>query len=258
MNDRVAMPAGRSGGRPPIPDPVYVRRLFNWLAPEYERAVAAFSLGQDLRWKWRLLQGLAPRPGERALDLATGTGLLSDRLARLIGTENVVGLDRNRCMLERARAGLAGRRLVRADAVRLPFRDGSFDLVTAGYLLKYVPLGPFLREVRRLLRRGGRFGGYDFSAPIDRTVSGWAYRHYLTRILPLVGRTLVRRDAGWSSLFAFLANIATTSGWEVRVKAEATAAGFDQAETVASLGGAVTWCWASVSDGQGGKRSGSR
>lgn len=246
MDDHVARLSGTTGRQPPIPDPAYVRRVFDWLAPDYEGAVAAFSVGQDLRWKWRVLRGVAPRRGERALDLATGTGLLYDRLARRLGRRNVVGLDRNRRMLLTARNASPGRRLVLADAVRLPFGDGTFDVVTAGYLFKYVPLGPFFREVRRLLRRGGRFGGYDFSAPLDRSISGWAYRQYLTRLLPLLGRTVVRGDTGWSSLFAFLANVALTSGWEARVEAEAIAAGFDRVRRAASLGGAVTWFWASV------------
>ncbi len=227
-----------------LPDRGYVRAMFDWLAPDYDVAVLTYSLAQDLRWKAELIRRLRPRHGERALDLACGTGLIYDRLARVLGPGAVVGLDINLAMLTGARPTESGRRVIRADSVKLPFRDAAFDMVTAGYLFKYVPLDRLSAEIRRVLRPGGRFGGYDFSAPINGTIAGRFYRHYLHQVLPFLGRRVGRGDESWSALLGFLAEVATTSGWEGRVERDFRQAGFDQVEQVPSLGGAITWVWA--------------
>jgi demethylmenaquinone methyltransferase / 2-methoxy-6-polyprenyl-1,4-benzoquinol methylase len=233
-----------SGLAPNLPDRGYVRALFDWLAPDYDVAVLTYSLAQDLRWKAELIRRLRPRPGERALDLACGTGLIYDRLARVLGPGAVVGLDINLTMLTGARPAESGRAVIRADSVKLPFREAAFDLVTAGYLFKYVPLDRLSTEIRRVLRPGGRFGGYDFSAPIQGTMAGRLYSHYLHQVLPFLGRRLGRGDESWKALLTFLAEVATSSGWEGHVERDFRQAGFDQVEQVPSLGGAITWLWA--------------
>jgi len=231
-----------------IPDRSRVRALFDWLAPDYNVAVLTYSLAQDLRWKSELVRRLRPRRGERGLDLACGTGLLCDRLEKRLGRDAVVGLDLNRAMLTAARPDGAGRQVVHADSVKLPFRDAVFDVVTAGYLFKYVPLDRLAAEVRRVLRPGGRFGGYDFSAPINGTVAGAAYDLYLHKVLPFLGRRLGHGDPGWMGLLEFLAQVATTSGWETRVRRDFLGAGFGRVEEIPSLGGAITWVWAWLPD----------
>jgi demethylmenaquinone methyltransferase / 2-methoxy-6-polyprenyl-1,4-benzoquinol methylase len=227
-----------------LPEPEMVRGLFDWLAPSYDRAVVGYSLGQDLRWKSTLLRRLAPRRGERALDVACGTGLIGSRLVRALGSARVVGVDLNRAMLREGRAADTSAQFVRGNATRLPFRDASFDVVTAGYLLKYVPLRRFLSEVARILRPGGRFGGYDFSAPVRRTAAGRLSDLYLRHGLPVVGRWFHRDEHRWEELFVFLGRVASTSGWEDRAEDDARAAGLEQIRRVPSIGGIVTWLWA--------------
>jgi ubiquinone/menaquinone biosynthesis methyltransferase len=229
---------------PAPPDRSFVSGLFNWLAPRYDEALQAYSLGQDMRWKEVLVGRLRVSPGERALDLACGTGGLLDRLSRAAGSDRVVGLDASRPMLRRGQSAAGRGRRIQADAEALPFTDRQFDVVTAGYLLKYVRLGPLLAEVFRVLRPGGRFGGYDFSAPRITTPSGRAYSLYLHRLLPWLGRIRSRSDPGWRTLFDFLSAVSETSGWESRIAAVLTATGFDQVRAVPSLGGAITWVWA--------------
>ena len=228
------------------PDREYVRSLFDWFAPNYNAALATYTFGQDLRWKWELVHRLRPQPGERVLDLATGTGLIYERLARVVGAEHIVGLDLNRKMLRASVADNPDRRLVHADCLRLPFADRSFDIVSAGYLFKYVPVPELAREVRRVLRPGGRFGGYDFSAPTYGTFAGDTYEVYLRRVLPALGRRLSGGDEEWGKLFDFLDRIANTSGWEARANGDFRRAGFDEVAEVTAVGGAVTWLWASV------------
>ena len=233
-----------------VPDRLRVGQLFDWLAPRYDSAVVAYSLAQDLRWKFELVRRLRPRRGERALDLACGTGLIYDRLARRLGVRSVVGLDVNRTMLERARAHGPPRQLVLGDSLRLPFRDAAFDLVTAGYLFKYVPLERLASEVRRVLRPRGRFGGYDFSAPIESTPVGRGYGLYLRHVLPSLARFSTAGEDGLRSLFAFLERVASTSQWESRVEDAFRGAGFEELVRVPSLGGAVTWFWAGSGSGR--------
>jgi demethylmenaquinone methyltransferase/2-methoxy-6-polyprenyl-1,4-benzoquinol methylase len=240
---------------PAAPTPPERRRvgeLFRWLAPEYDRALNAYSLGQDLRWKAVLVRGLRPRRGDRALDLACGTGLISERLARAVGSASVVGVDINRNMLL---AGARGdRALVQADAQRLPFADRTFDIVSAGYLLKYVRLERFVPELRRILRPGGRFGGYDFSRPRRGTATGRLYSVYLHDVLPGLGRALRPEDPGWESLFEFLGNVAERSGWEERIAGVFAEEGFERVRVRPSLGGAVSWVWASRPEDLGSVR----
>ncbi len=114
------------------------RRLFSTLGPTYDRVGATLSLGQDPRWRRFLVSRLPARgPGEEVLDVATGTGLVAERL--LEGGFEVTGLDQSPEMLAQAHRRFGGRvRLVEASADALPFADASFDHLTFTYLLRYV------------------------------------------------------------------------------------------------------------------------
>ncbi len=229
-----------------VPDRRFVRALFSALAPKYEEALLVYSIGQDLRWKHTMIDRLPLRPGDRALDLASGTGLVLDRLARQLGSSAVVGLDPNRTMLTQPRPGSRPGALVQGNAERLPFRDARFDVVTAGYLFKYVDLDRLLREIRRVLRPGGRIGGYDFSSPRRDTTNGRLYAIYLTRILPWLGRHRRGSSVNWRELLDFLSDVAERSAWENRILIALESNGFVDIRRVPSLGGAITWVWARV------------
>jgi demethylmenaquinone methyltransferase / 2-methoxy-6-polyprenyl-1,4-benzoquinol methylase len=231
-------------GSPAIPDRGVVTRLFSGLATRYNRVLLAYSFGQDLRWKEVLIRRLHPVRGEDALDLACGTGLILDRLSRVLGASHVVGADINRNMLREMRHGGVRYRVVQSNAERLPLRSNQFNLVTAGYLLKYVELNQFFHEVARVLRPGGRFGGYDFSRPVRGTPRGRLYSIYLHRLLPWIGRSRGKGTDSWRSVFDFLPDVAETSGWEDHVRTALQGAGFADVELAPSLGGAITWVWA--------------
>lgn len=224
----------------------FVRGLFDWLAPRYDSVVVAYSLGQDLRWKHELVRRMHPIPGERALDLACGTGPISERLASALGEQGVVGLDLNPVMIREAVHRAPQRPVLRGDAQKLPFRDRSFDLVSAGYLFKYVHLEEFVPEVRRVLRPGGRLGGYDFSAPLRATLSGRGYDLYLRHFLPWMGHRMDGGKGPWTQLMQFLASVAPESRWEDRLPAILHRNGFEDVVHEPSLGGAITWVWATV------------
>lgn len=148
----------------------YAESIFHRVAPRYDVLTRALSFGQDGRWKSRLIaETLRAGPNTRVLDLATGTAALPILLRRSGHRGPIVGLDRSRDMLSRARtksASLAGVAFLRGDLSRLPFASERFDAITMGYGLRYPPdLPAFLREVLRILRPQGRFLSLDFGLP---------------------------------------------------------------------------------------------
>jgi demethylmenaquinone methyltransferase/2-methoxy-6-polyprenyl-1,4-benzoquinol methylase len=168
----------------------YVRALFATIADRYDFITVVLSYGQDRRWKRRLVDLAAPRPGLRALDLATGTGDIAFGLAARGAA--VVGLDVTPRMIELAQAKTGARRNVRfvvGDMLALPFPGRSFDLVTVGYGLRNVTdLDTAIHELFRVVKPGGRVVSLDFNRPASRVVRA-LYLAYLT----IVGGAL-----GWA------------------------------------------------------------
>jgi demethylmenaquinone methyltransferase/2-methoxy-6-polyprenyl-1,4-benzoquinol methylase len=167
--------------------------LFTGLPAAYDRMGAVLSFGQDPRWRRALIDAVDPRPGQRILDVATGTGLVAFGLARR--GANVVGLDQSEHMLAGARGRLAARpelanrvSFVRGEAEQLPFADGEFDALTFTYLLRYVDdRAATMQELARVVRTGGRIGMVEFGVPRDRPLRALWRVH--TRLgLPALGR----------------------------------------------------------------------
>ncbi len=134
--------------------------LFTGLPGQYGPMGAVLSFGQDPRWRRALVRGVAPG-GEHVLDVAAGTGLVTAELIRQ-GAAHVTGVDQSEAMLDGARARVAGDgalrervELVRAEAERLPFADGAFEVLTFTYLLRYVDdRAATMRELVRVLAPG--------------------------------------------------------------------------------------------------------
>jgi len=150
----------------------YADAIFRRVAPRYDLLTRLLSFGSDRKWKEELVALLPPpREGGRILDLATGTGELPILVRRAGRTEPIVALDRNREMLERARAkgigpGSEGVSFVVGDLNSLPVAENAFDAVLMGYGLRYpVDLPATLAAIRRSLRPGGTFLSLDFGLP---------------------------------------------------------------------------------------------
>ena len=181
--------------------------LFVGLPADYARMGAVMSLGQDPRWRRALVRSIDPRPSDRVLDVATGTGLVAFELVRRGGC-SVVGLDQSPEMLGVARArqsacGALGDRVefVQGEAERLPFPDASFHALTFTYLLRYVgDRSATMREMARVVKPGGRIGMVEFGVPSAAPLRV-AWRVYTRFGLPLVGR-LVSRP--WAEVGQFL------------------------------------------------------
>ncbi len=180
--------------------------LFSDLPGRYHRMGAVLSFGQDPRWRRALVDAVAPRPGQRVLDVATGTGLVAFELARR-GCE-VVGVDQSEEMLSGARAALERRPslahrvlFVRGEAEDLQFGDGEFDAVTFTYLLRYVDDRlATMRELARVLKPGGRIGMVEFAVPPVPALRA-AWRVHTRAGLPLAGGLV---SPAWREVGRFL------------------------------------------------------
>lgn len=178
-----------------------VRGVFDSVAAKYDLMNDLMSGGLHRLWKQFALTLTGLQPGQRALDVAGGTGDLSIGLARQVGPSGLVVLsDINAAMLERGRerlvdAGVAGNiAYALANAERLPFAPGQFDCVTIGFGLRNVTdKAAALASMFRVLRPGGQLLILEFSHP---TAPGLKplYDAYSFRILPLLGR-VVAADA---------------------------------------------------------------
>jgi demethylmenaquinone methyltransferase / 2-methoxy-6-polyprenyl-1,4-benzoquinol methylase len=184
-----------------------VRAVFDSVVENYDLMNDLMSAGAHRLWKRFTLALANLRPGQRALDVAGGTGDLAAGLARQVGERGVVVLtDVNSRMLARGRdrlidAGLAGRiECVQADAERLPFAEGCFDCITIGFGLRNVTdKAAALRSMYRTLRPGGQLLVLEFSRP---RLPGLAplYDAYSFRVLPLLGRVVAGDEASYRYL----------------------------------------------------------
>jgi demethylmenaquinone methyltransferase/2-methoxy-6-polyprenyl-1,4-benzoquinol methylase len=191
----------------PLPDKArHVREVFDSVADSYDLMNDLMSFGVHRLWK-RFTIGMAGlKPGQRVLDLAGGTGDLTRLLAPQVGHEGLVVLsDINAAMLGNGRSrlldkGIAGNvDFTQANAEQLPFRDGSFDLVTMAFGLRNVTdKQQALNSIYRVLRPGGRLLVLEFSRPAAALRP--AYDFYSFSILPKLGRLVANDEASYRYL----------------------------------------------------------
>lgn len=170
----------------------FVKQLFDEGAPWYEWATTFLSLGSGARYRREVL-ARSLKPGDRVLDIATGTGAVARAAAAVTGNpQSVFGLDPSIGML------LAGREKARLSNVQgtsaqLPYRDASFDAITIGYALRhFADLEGAFRECRRVLRPGGRLVILEITAPVSRTARLFLGA-YMGALVPAAAALVTRR-----------------------------------------------------------------
>jgi len=167
-----------------------VDTMFDRIAPRYDRMNRLISLGQDVRWRRRVVDALDLAPQARVVDLGCGTGDLCRELVR--AGYDPVGVDRSAGMLAAAGVDVP---LARADAVALPVADASLDGVVSAFVLRnVVDLDAVLADCARALRPGGRLAVLDAAVP-DHAVLRWGNAVWFRGAVPLLGRLVARDDA---------------------------------------------------------------
>jgi demethylmenaquinone methyltransferase/2-methoxy-6-polyprenyl-1,4-benzoquinol methylase len=187
--------------------PDRIERMFDAIAGRYDLLNHLLSAGIDRRWRRRAIQALALTGRELVVDLCTGTGDLAIAAVHATpGAARVVGIDFSSAMLRVGRRKLQRAQLdsrvalIRGDVTRIPVGDGSVDAVTIAFGIRNVNnVQAACREMARVLRPGGRLAILEFAVP-EVPVIGPAYRWYLHRVLPRIGRAV----SGSSEAYGYL------------------------------------------------------
>jgi demethylmenaquinone methyltransferase / 2-methoxy-6-polyprenyl-1,4-benzoquinol methylase len=190
--------AGTSTPRPGVLEEGQVRAMFDRIAGVYDRMNRVMTAGLDCEWRRRAADLAQVGPGDRALDVATGTGDLALELAARVGPGGeVVGSDFSEQMLARARAKAGGAqvRFEWGNALALPYESASFDAATVGFGARnFADLGRGVAEMARVVRPGGRVVVLEITTP-QRPPLSWFYALWFDRAVPALGRLAGDPDA---------------------------------------------------------------
>jgi demethylmenaquinone methyltransferase/2-methoxy-6-polyprenyl-1,4-benzoquinol methylase len=166
--------------------PEGVRSMFDRIAPVYDAMNRLMTAGLDRRWRRSTVTAVVS-PGDRVLDACCGTGDLAIAAAAAGG--KVTGVDFSKPMLERARRKAPAIDWVEGDALALPFEDGSFAAATVGFGVRNLSdLEAGLRELRRVLRPGGRVAILEITRP--QGLLAPFYRFWFDGVIPVAGKVL--------------------------------------------------------------------
>jgi demethylmenaquinone methyltransferase / 2-methoxy-6-polyprenyl-1,4-benzoquinol methylase len=196
INPARTVPEARPGN--PVPSE-RVAAMFDDIAPVYDRMNTVMTLGSDRGWRRAALAATRLQPGGAVIDLACGTGKLSEELAARVGPfGRVLGVDLSAGMIEQARRAypdLVQLKFLVANALGVPVPDAQFDAATIAFGLRNLPdFEAGFREMRRLVRPGGWVVCLELSMPRPRE---WArvYHWLFRRSAPLLGSLSGRRTA---------------------------------------------------------------
>jgi demethylmenaquinone methyltransferase/2-methoxy-6-polyprenyl-1,4-benzoquinol methylase len=222
----------------------HVREMFGRIAPRYDLLNHLLSLDFDKLWRRRVARTFSAvlhDANARALDLCCGTGDLAFAFRREAPTgAQILGSDFVPEMLVRARAkaAVAGAAVefIEADALRLPFADGSFDLVSCAFGFRNLAnYERGLREIIRVLKPGGAAGILEFAEPPGK-IFGALYRFYFRHVLPLLGGMI----SGNASAYTYLPSSVSKFPPPEELKVQFERAGFVDVRFERWTGGIVT------------------
>jgi len=183
-----------------------VHGVFSRVASKYDIMNDVMSGGVHRLWKDAMMDWLAPRPGQKLLDVAGGTGDVAFRFLKRAPLATATVLDLTEPMLvagrQRAEAEQMAERLewVVGDAMALPFAANSFDVYTISFGIRNVTrIADALTEAYRVLRPGGRLMVLEFSQ-VPNPALQWAYDRYSFNVIPLMGQIIVGDRASYQYL----------------------------------------------------------
>jgi demethylmenaquinone methyltransferase / 2-methoxy-6-polyprenyl-1,4-benzoquinol methylase len=212
-----------------------VRAMFDRIARVYDLMNSVMTVGLHHRWRERAADLAAVGPGDRVLDVATGTGDLAIELKRRVGHEGeVVGSDFSEGMLDLARAKADDVDFELGNALELPYDDASFDAATVGFGARnFSDLPRGLAEMARVVRPGGRVVVLELTTP-ERPPLSWFYRLWFDRLVPLLGRA-----AGDVEAYSYLPSSVRRFPGARGLAAAMTAVGLVRVRWVLTAGGII-------------------
>jgi len=246
MTTREPTASRRIWDRPHLADPhgrpdkgERVRKMFDAIAPTYERVNRLASGGRDGFWRREMARLACVRPGDVLLDVACGTGdVIRAFFDAPVRPRLWVGVDFAAGMLAHATApGGAEGAFVQADALRLPVRDASVSIVTCAFGVRnFQDLDTGLQEMCRVLGDGGRAVLLEFSLPRRRLMRA-GYLFYFRHILPILATWLSRDRTG---AYRYLPESVVSFADEGRIRSALASAGFDEVTIHRRTWGIVT------------------
>jgi demethylmenaquinone methyltransferase / 2-methoxy-6-polyprenyl-1,4-benzoquinol methylase len=212
-----------------------VRAMFDRIARVYDLMNSVMTAGMHHRWRERAVDMAEVGPGDRALDVATGTGDLAIALARRVGPQGqVIGSDFSEQMLELARRKSDSARFEWGNALDLNYDDNSFDAVTVGFGARnFSDLQAGLAEMTRVTRPGGRVVVLEITTP-RRPPLSWFFRIWFDRMVPLIGRL-----AGDPDAYSYLPSSVRRFPGPEELAADLAAAGLEDVRWVLTAGGII-------------------
>lgn len=183
-----------------------IRRMFDKIAPSYDRLNHALSLGIDRRWRRTAVDALGKHKPQQILDIATGTGDFALLLAKRLKPQHIIGADISEGMMAVGREKVKEEGLQNVisfqyeDCMQLSFPDGSFDAVTSSYGVRnFQNLDKGLQEMQRVLRPGGHLLIVELTPPPRFPMKQlfWLYAHV---VMPLLGRLISHDDSAYTYL----------------------------------------------------------
>jgi len=228
------MSSGAAPGSGTLPES-QVESMFDRIAGVYDRMNSVMTAGMHHRWRERAADRAAVGAGDRALDVATGTGDLAIVLARRVGPEGeVVGMDFSEQMLELARRKAPALRFESGNALELAYADGEFAAATVGFGARnFDDLARGLSEMARVVRPGGRVVVLEITTP-QRPPLSWFFRLWFDRIVPGLGRL-----AGDPDAYAYLPSSVRRFPAPQQLGAELARAGLVDVRWLLTAGGII-------------------
>jgi len=173
-------------------------------ANTYDQIVRYATIGRDKHWKKNIL---AKIQGDTILDLASGTGILSEMIRNRNGTSEVLGLDLSFDYVKISKNIRKSRTVVNANAEMLPFRNRSCDCIVSSYLAKYVDIDKLVSEISRVITPNGIVVFHDFSYPSNKIIRIVWKLHF--KLLCAVGLIIT----SWRHVFSELDQMIENSKW---------------------------------------------
>ena len=183
-----------------------VEEMFDNIAPSYDKLNHRLSWNIDKGWRRKAIRQLAPFKPQTLLDIATGTGDFAILAAEMLHPQKLVGADISEGMMEIGRKKVRGKGLQdiisfdKEDCLHLSYQDETFDAVTAAFGIRnFADLDSGLREMQRVLRKGGHLSIVELTSPVSFPMKQ-LFHVYSHTVLPVYGRLISKDTSAYSYL----------------------------------------------------------